>query len=178
MAKCRVIAAAVVALALGAQASMAASVHGFKAFAGKFKGTTTLNANGTTYNGPAALAVVSSADGQSATMLFNGSVISGGSSVPFSGNLLFALRTMSLSEIVFNVLGSNNGGVFGTYHVSSKSITFSGKGVTGSTNFNVNASIRTSSNRKKQKIVFNYTLSYTGGFYTYSSVLFRKISGK
>jgi hypothetical protein len=177
MSKCRVIATAVVALALGAHASLAASINGFKAFAGKFKGTTTLNANGSTYSGPAALTIVSSADGQSAAMLFNGNVISGGTAVPFSGNLLFALHTMSLSEIVFNVLG-NNGGVFGKYHVSRKSIIFSGNGVISTTNFNVSASIRTSSNRKKQKIVFKYTLSVPSGSYTYSSVLFRKISGK
>lgn len=178
MAKCHIIFAAVIALALGTQASLAARVNGFRAFAGKFTGTTTLSTSGTTYNGPATLVIRSSPDGQSAAMLFNGNVLSAGTPVAFSGNLLFALRTMSLSEIVFNVLGSNNGGVFGTYHVSSKNITFSGQGITGSTNFNVSGSIRTSSNKKKQKIVFNYTLSFTGGFYSYNAVLFRKISGK
>jgi hypothetical protein len=146
----------------------------FSQFTGVFSGTSTLVANSVTYSGPAKLGIHASKDGQTALMQFSGSIAQGGTSLPFSGAVLFALHKAAVQEILFNASG-NNGSVFGTYKVSRKLVTYSGGASISGSAFTVTGSLRTAQNKHVQKISFSYILSASGGSYVWTGTFSRKL---
>jgi len=168
-----------VALALTSAARLEAAARqkpDFSQFAGAFSGTSTLVANSFTYSGPAKLGIHASKDGQTALMQFSGSITQngGGTSLPFSGAVLFALQKAAVQEILFNASG-NNGSVFGTYKVSKRLLTYSGGATISGSPFTVTGSLRTAQNKHVQKISVSYILSASGGSYVWTGTFSRKL---
>ena len=144
-------------------------------FKGSYRGTVTISVAGLSYVGSVALGFATNKTGKSGSITINGSLSSGGTTLPVIAVMTLNRGSLTIDNFVFNTITQGAYPGFGSYTVKNKTIQFQGSATVTSITYPFSGSVVTKTKGRKQTLTATDVVSVAGTPYTFTFTVSRHL---